>query len=134
MVCFNVIFYGAAHPFLSTHFALMSSLLSIGVIVLAFLHQRLHPLFKLIQVPREVSWQSNCVVCFGLISRLPAFKGFGTTACGLFNYRFGKIEILPFLQPFPSSLSTEALQQSPGKSRDFLGRHLLLRGKESQQW
>ena len=38
VIGFNVIFYGVVHPFLSTYFALMKCVYSIGVFLLAFLH------------------------------------------------------------------------------------------------
>ena len=38
VVCFNVIFYGTASAFLSTHFATMSFAISTWSFVLAFLH------------------------------------------------------------------------------------------------
>ena len=47
MVSFNVIFYGVSFPFFPAHFTLMRFLMSSGIIVLAFFHHRLDPLFKL---------------------------------------------------------------------------------------
>ena len=38
MICFNVVFYSAAHAFFSTHFANVCFLVSICIIVLAFPH------------------------------------------------------------------------------------------------
>ena len=38
MVCFNVIFYGTAHPFLSTYFAKISFAICTWIVVSAFFH------------------------------------------------------------------------------------------------
>ena len=38
MVCFNVVLYGVSLALLTTNFALVSFLLSVGVIVFTFLH------------------------------------------------------------------------------------------------
>ena len=51
----NVIFYGTSHPFLSTHFALISFSLSIGIAIFTFLHHRLHHLLKLVQITRMIT-------------------------------------------------------------------------------
>ena len=52
MVCFNVIFYVLAPPFLSTNFAQMSKTSSIHNFVLASLHQRHNHCFNFLKVAR----------------------------------------------------------------------------------
>ena len=58
MVGFDVIFYGTAHPLFSTDFAPMSQMASICIFVFALLHQRRHPFFKFLKIPREFAGNS----------------------------------------------------------------------------
>ena len=66
MICFNVVFNGAAVTFLSTDFAQKSSLKSIGAQVLTYLHHWLHLLIKILRVSNKVMCNFYCSVWFGL--------------------------------------------------------------------
>ena len=68
MVCFNVIFYVLAPPFLSTNFAQMSKTSSIHNFVLASPHQRHHPCFNFLKVARwKMVWNSQCSTLSGIM-------------------------------------------------------------------
>ena len=49
MICFNVILYSIALPFLSTHLAYIRFLISIVIFVITLFHQLFHPFFKFLQ-------------------------------------------------------------------------------------